>query len=327
MTRRLDVTIERWPIRGIFTIARGSKREAVVVVAEIHEGEQMGRGESVPYTRYGEDVDRVVSSVRSMNGQIEDGIDRESLIELLPAGAARNALDCALWDLESKLTGTRAWELANLDPPQSAVTAYTVSLADPETMRVDANRHADWPLLKVKLGRADDLERVRAVREGAPEAVVIVDANEAWSAEEYLEVAPGLAELGVALLEQPLPAGNDDVLAEQERPVPVCADESAHDRSTLEALFGRYDTVNIKLDKTGGLTEALAMVESVLTAGLDVMVGCMVSTSLAVAPATLLTGMASYVDLDGPLLLAEDREPGLTYDSGVIQPPSRELWG
>lgn len=327
MIRRLLVSIEHWPIRGTFTIARGSKREAAVVVAEIHEGDYVGRGESVPYTRYGEDVGGVAQEIRSIEGSIADRADRESLRELLSPGAARNALDCALWDLESKLADTRAWELAGMDAPQPASTAYTLSLSDTRTMRDNAKRHAKWPLLKLKLGGPEDLDRVQAVREAAPDATLIVDANEGWSPEQYLKLAPRLADLEVALLEQPLPAGKDEVLAEHERPVPVCADESVHDRVTLDALVGRYDTVNIKLDKTGGLTEALAMAENARTAGFDIMVGCMVSTSLAIAPAMLLTARARYVDLDGPLLLEEDREHGLVYRWGRVNPPERALWG
>jgi L-alanine-DL-glutamate epimerase-like enolase superfamily enzyme len=323
----LHVGAERWPIRGSFTISRGSKSDVHVVVATLESKGCRGRGECVPYARYGETVPGVVEQIEGLRGDLVDGLDREGLQRALPAGAARNALDCALWDLEAKRSGCRAWRLAGLAPLEAPVTAYTLSRDSPEEVRANAAQHAHRPLLKLKLGGAGDLERVRAVREGAPGARIIVDANEGWTARDYATLAPHLRELGVAMIEQPLPSTADGALAHMERPVPVCADESCHDRASLERLRGRYDLVNIKLDKTGGLTEALALKSDAEAAGLGVMVGCMLATSLAMAPALLLCHDARFVDLDGPLLLAKDREPGLEFDDGRIRPPTPELWG
>ena len=254
-------------------------------------------------------------------------ITRTALMDLLPAGAARNAVDCALWDLEAKRAGKRVWELAGLPEPRPEITAYTLSLDTPEAMQAQAAKNAHRPLLKIKLGTPDDMQRLEAVRAGAPGAKIIVDANEGWSAEVYADLAPHLVRLGVALVEQPLPAGQDDALIGMERPVPVCADESCHDQSSLPKLKGKYDVVNIKLDKTGGLTEALELRRAALAEGYDIMVGCMVGSSLAMAPATLVAQGALVTDLDGPLLLAEDRETPLVFDAAGVHPPSASLWG
>ncbi|TYO91345.1 N-acetyl-D-Glu racemase DgcA [Oceanicella actignis] len=324
---RLDLRREAFPLREAFTISRGSRTEQVVVTVTLTEGERRGWAECTPYARYGESVEGVMDAISALAEDIANGMDRAALQAALPPGAARNALDCALWDLEAKRAGRRAWELAGLPEPEPVATAYTLSLDAPERMRRKAAENAGRPLLKVKLGGEGDLERLRAVREGAPEATIIVDANEGWSAETYAELAPEMLRLGVAMVEQPLPAGQDEALAEIARPLPVCADESCHDRASLDALTGRYDMVNIKLDKTGGLTEALALRDEATARGLGVMVGCMMGTSLAMAPATLVAQGARIVDLDGPLLLARDREPPLTYDAAGLHPPPAALWG
>ena len=327
MTRTLEVARERWPLRAAFTISRGSRMASEVVVAHVRDGEHEGWGECLPYARYGETAESVAAAIEALGPAIREGLGRAELQETLPAGAARNAVDCALWDLECKATGRRAWEIAGLAAPGPLVTAYTLSLDSPDAMRAVAVRNAERPLLKLKLGGAGDLERVAAVREGAPRSRIIVDANEGWSAADYAALAPELARLGVAMIEQPLPAGEDEALGYLERPVPVCADEACHDRATLDALAGRYDVVNIKLDKTGGFTEALALRDAARERGFGIMVGCMISTSLSMAPALLVADGAAFVDLDGPLLLAEDRESGLRYDGALVHPPAPALWG
>jgi L-Ala-D/L-Glu epimerase len=322
----LAVRVERWPIAGTFTISRGAKREAIVVVAELSEGRHRGRGECVPYARYGESVEGVVAAIESMRAALAGGLDRAGLQQAMPAGAARNALDCALWDLEAKRAGRPVHELAGLPAPQPRRTAYTISLGTPEDM-AQAAQSAARPLLKIKLGGADDAARIKAVRQAAPDAELIVDANEAWSAGELGANLSACAEAAVTLIEQPLPAGQDAALARLARPVPVCADESVHDRASLAALAGKYDAINIKLDKTGGLTEALALAAEAQRLGFGLMVGCMVSTSLAIAPAVLLAQAARVVDLDGPLLLARDRPEGLRYEGSLMHPPGATLWG
>ena len=320
---KVTVEAEVFPLARAFTISRGSRTEARVVTVTVEDGGVRGRGEGVPYPRYGESVGSVTAQIGSLPARF----DRAGLQAMLPAGAARNAVDCALWDLEAKRSGRRVWELAGLAAPGPEVTAYTLSLDAPEAMRAQAAENAWRPLLKVKLGGAGDLGRIEAVRAGAPQSRIVVDANEGWTAEEYAALAPALLALGVAMVEQPLPAGEDTALDGMARPLPVCADESCHDRASLPALAGRYDMVNIKLDKTGGLTEALALREAARVAGLAIMVGCMVGTSLAMAPAVLLAQGAAVVDLDGPLLLARDRAHPLRYDERGVHPPTSELWG
>ena len=319
----ITVRAERFPLAEIFTIARGSRTEAAVLSATVAREGVRGWGECVPYARYGETLESVAAQIEGLDA----GVDRAALQAALPAGAARNAVDCALWDWEAKRAGRPVWELAGLQPPGPVVTAFTLSLDAPEKMRAAAARHAHRPLLKIKLGTPDDMPRLEAVREGAPDARIIVDANEGWTAELYAELAPHLLRLGVAMVEQPLPAGEDGMLAEIARPLPVCADESCHDRASLPGLKGKYDMVNIKLDKTGGLTEALALREAARAEGYQVMVGCMVGSSLAMAPAVLVAQGAEIVDLDGPLLLAEDRAHAMTYDSDGVHPPVPALWG
>jgi len=323
----LSVQIERWPIAGVFTISRGSKTEAVVVTVELRDGAHRGRGECVPYARYGETADGVVAAIEAMRPALQRGLDHAALQTAMPAGAARNALDCAYWDLRAKQTGRRVHDLAGLAAPRPLVTAYTISLAAPAAMAAAAARAAARPLLKVKLGGSEDGERILAVRRAAPTAELIVDANEGWSEGDLAQNFDACRKAGVTLVEQPLPAGRDAALARIARPIPVCADESVHDRASLEALTGKYDAINIKLDKSGGLTEALALVAEAERRGLTVMVGCMVATSLAMAPAMLVAQRARVVDLDGPLILAKDRPEGLRYEGSLAYPPQPTLWG
>jgi L-Ala-D/L-Glu epimerase / N-acetyl-D-glutamate racemase len=323
----LSVQIERWPLANAFTISRGSKTEAVVVVAELSDGTYRGRGECVPYPRYHESPDGVVAAIEAMRSALARGLDRTALQREMPAGAARNALDCAFWDIEAKRSGRRAYELAGLAQPKPLVTAYTISLGTPAAMADAAARAAERPLLKVKLGSGDDGERIAAVRRAAPQAELIVDANEGWTDDNLVQNLDACARAGVTLIEQPLPEGRDGALSRIKRPIPVCADESVHDRASLPALAGKYDAINVKLDKTGGLTEALALAAAAETRGFRVMVGCMVATSLAMAPAMLVAQRASVVDLDGPLLLAKDRSDGLRYVGSRADPPESRLWG
>lgn len=323
----LGARAERWPLAQAFVISRGAKTEAEVVVAEITDGAHRGRGEAVPYGRYGETTEGVLAQIEGVRSRLEAGAGRSELQDLLPPGAARNALDCAFWDLEAKRTGVRAWTLAGrarLDPVK---TCFTISLGPPEEMAQAARANARRPMLKLKLGGADDLDAVAAVHAAAPRARLIVDANEALTFDGLRRLAPELARLDVRLLEQPLPAGEDAGLEGYRSPVPLCADESLHTRAELAACARRYGLVNIKLDKTGGLTEALALAAEARALGLGVMAGCMVATSLAMAPAMIVAQGAAFVDLDGPLLLARDREPGLAVTGSVIEPPTPELWG
>lgn len=328
MPRRLSVTVERFPLAAAFTIARGSKTEAVVVVADISEGENRGRGECVPYARYNESVESVSAAIESARAAIEAGISREELQALMPAGAARNAVDCALWDLEAKRSGTSVASLICPEPLKTLETAYTISLGTPEAMAEATRAASGRGLLKIKVGAPDgDISRIRAVHAAAGGAKLILDANEGWTADNIAENMQAAADAGVVLIEQPLPVGQDGVLATLAHPVPVCADESLHENSDLGALVGRYDFVNVKLDKTGGLTEALHLVGEARKHGFGVMVGCMVSSSLAMAPAVLLGQSADLIDLDGPLLMARDREHGLVYEGPTVAPPTAALWG
>jgi L-alanine-DL-glutamate epimerase-like enolase superfamily enzyme len=319
----LDATAEAWPLAQPFVIARGAKTQANVVVVRVGDGQQTGRGEAVPYARYAESVEAAIAALVA----ITQPVDRHHLADLLPAGAARNALDCALWDLEAKQAGTRAWALAGLGELQPVRTAYTLSLGAPATMAAAAKAVPNLSLLKLKLGGAGDPERIAAVRAARPDARLIADANEAWTTDMLAPFLAAAAAAGVELIEQPLPADADEPLAHVARPVTVCADESAHTSRDLDRLVAKYDAVNIKLDKTGGLTEALLMARASRAAGFKIMVGSMVATSLAVAPALLIAQDADWVDLDGPLLLARDRDHGLIIDNGRISPPSPELWG
>jgi L-alanine-DL-glutamate epimerase-like enolase superfamily enzyme len=321
----MEISVKRdvFRLAERFTISRGSRTEARVLTVHLRDGEHRGRGECVPYSRYGETLESVEAQIAGL----PEDLTRESLQGLLPPGAARNAVDCALWDLEAGRSGRRVWELAGLEAPGPEVTAFTLSLDTPARMEAAAARHAHRPLLKIKLGGEGDMARLEAVRRGAPRARIIVDANEGWDGDLYRALAPHLVRLGVELVEQPLPATDDAMLTEIERVLPVCADEACHDRASLPGLRGKYDFVNIKLDKTGGLTEALALKRQALAEGYGIMVGCMVGSSLAMAPAVLVAQGAAYTDLDGPLLLAEDRENALKFDNAGVHPPDAALWG
>ncbi|PDT37697.1 dipeptide epimerase [Rhizobium sp. M10] len=327
MPRILDIQMNSFPIAGTFTIARGAKTQAEVITCALTDEGAEGHGECVPYRRYGETMQSVLAQIEAARPLIEAGISRRDLLSAMPPGAARNAVDCALWDLEAKQTGQSVASRLGIADPKPLTTAYTISLGEPEVMAAQAREHAGRALLKVKVGTGDDESRIRAVRAAAPEAAIILDANEGWpesALERHLNIA---AEAGVALVEQPLPAGRDALLAEIRRPLLVCADESVHHTGDLASLADRYDAINIKLDKSGGLTEALAMKTEAERIGFAIMIGCMVGTSLAMAPAVLLAQNADFVDLDGPLLLAHDREPGLRYAASLVFPPESSLWG
>jgi L-Ala-D/L-Glu epimerase len=327
MSRRLSVRREQWKVAQPFVISRGSKTIAETIVAEVKVGALSGRGEAVPYPRYGESVDGALAALEAMQDAVAAGLDRVGLQQAMPPGAARNALDAAFWDLEAKETDTSVWELAGVDEPRPLTTAFTLSLDTPERMAAVAAENRLRPLLKLKLGGAGDVERVRAVRAAVPNAQIIVDANEGWTEDQLIEFGPAMALLGVLLIEQPLPEGGDGALALAPHPVPICADESCHASAGLAGLVGRYDFVNVKLDKTGGLTEAMLLCEMARGHGLGIMVGCMVAGSLAMAPALVLAQRADFVDLDGPLLLARDRPDGLRYEGSLVHPPSAALWG
>ncbi|MDH3688478.1 MAG: dipeptide epimerase [Gammaproteobacteria bacterium] len=325
--RTLSVNQESWPLRQQFTISRGSKYAADVIYVEVQQRGAIGRGECVPYARYGDTLDSVLQQIDAVRAELCEGLSRDALQQRLPPGAARNALDCALWDLQAKLTGQPVWKLAGLSKPQPVETAYTLSLDSVSNMAAMALEHADKPLLKLKLDSHNPSECVRAVRSSAPDARIIVDANEAWSLDQLRHILPELAKLNVELIEQPLTASEDSLLEAIEHAVALCADESFHHSGDIGTVRNRYNVVNIKLDKTGGLTEAIQCRRAALAAGLDVMIGCMVGTSLAMAPAMLIAHGARVVDLDGPLLLNQDRKPSLVYRNGKLEPPSPMLWG
>jgi L-Ala-D/L-Glu epimerase len=327
MSLKILASAETFPIAGKFTISRGSKTEAKVVVLRISDGSITGRGECVPYARYGESVESVLAEINSIAARHGFSADRQELAGLLRPGAARNALDCALWDFEAKSSGRSVAQMIDAGEPKPLTTAYTLSLGTSEEMGNAAKANAQRALLKIKVGGEGDIERVRSVVMNAPNSKIILDANEGWTADNIVSNMAVAAELGIALIEQPLPAGNDEVLAAISHPIPICADESAHTSEGLAALRNRYDAVNIKLDKTGGLTEALKMRDEARALGFQIMVGCMVGSSLAMAPAVFLAQAAEFVDLDGPLLLAQDREPGLRYEGSLVYPPESALWG
>ena len=328
MQYSLNIHTEAWPLAGAFRISRGTRKVSDVLMVEVNDGNYVGRGECFPYARYGEDIDSVQKQLNSVRSEIEHGLDRQALLNVLAPGAARNAVDCALWDLEAKRAGVRVWDLADLPAPEPVTTVYTLGVDEPAIMGERARENLDRPRLKLKMtGDGADLERVRNIHKNAPNARLVVDANEGWSIEQYLEYAPQFKELGVEMIEQPLPSTDDEQLRGVDRSIPVCADESCHDRATLKSLVGKYDMINIKLDKTGGLTEALNLRDAALKQGLSIMVGCMIGTSLAMAPGILVAQAATIVDLDGPLLLAEDRNPGLSFTGSIIHPPEPRLWG
>lgn len=327
MGRDLFVEAERFPLAAAFTISRGSKTEAAVLTCTIADGNNSGRGECVPYARYGETLESVQAQIEAIRGRIAEGISRRELLDEMKPGAARNAVDCALWDLEAKASGITAFRTAGIAHPSALTTAYTLSLGEPEDMAARATENAHRPLLKVKVGTGDDVSRIEAVARAAPSSRIILDANEGWDETNIREHMLAAARCRIALIEQPLPAGHDAILGRIPHPVPICADESVHTSDKLEELLGLYDAVNIKLDKTGGLTAALELRDRSRALGFGVMVGCMVGTSLAMAPALLVAQDADFVDLDGPLLLARDRDPALQYTGSVVSPPQPSLWG
>ncbi len=327
----IDAHEEIWSLRQPFRISRGTRTEAQIVALTVSDGEHIGRGESVPLARYNQSVASVLVQIESIQG--DKNLNRQGLQDLLPAGAARNALDCALWDLEAEIFGKRAWELANIPVVPEVETSFTISLDTPEKMGAAASAAAfegfGVPgILKLKLGGDDpDLARVAAVRKAAPAVRLLIDANESWSPEHYRQIVPGLKQLGVELIEQPFPAHDDEVLEVLGHPIPVCADESCHTTVDLSRLTNRYEVINVKLDKTGGLTEALRLCERARNSGFKLLIGCMVCTSLGIAPARLLASFANWIDLDGPLLLARDRDHPVPYANGRIGIPPRDLWG
>jgi L-Ala-D/L-Glu epimerase len=316
---------ETWPIAGKFVISRGAKTEARVVTVSLSKDGMTGNGEGVPYPRYNETAAASLNALENLKPLIEGGMTRQELASLAIPMSARNALDCAMWDLEAKSGNTSVSRLAGLPEPRSVVTAFTISLGDPGEMAAAASKAAHLPLLKLKLGGSGDAARIRKVRAAVPRARLVIDANEAWQPNEITDLLKICAGEGVELVEQPLPAGQDELLKDIEHPVPICADESAHGSEGLASLVGKYDAVNIKLDKTGGLTPAIAMARAAQEMNLRIMIGCMVSTSLSMAPALLLAHLADWVDLDGPLILVRDRDKGLIYENGVIMPG--RVWG
>jgi L-alanine-DL-glutamate epimerase-like enolase superfamily enzyme len=327
MKRDLFVRAERFPLAAAFTISRGTKTEAAVLTCTIRDGANAGDGECVPYARYGETLENVTEQIESARSAIENGASREELLSIMKPGAARNAVDCALWDLEAKSGAGPVAGRIGVAPAKPLITAYTISLGEPEQMGAAARENAHRPVLKVKVGTEDDVSRIAAVAEAAPNARIILDANEGWTEDNIRKHLLAAARYRVAVVEQPLPAGRDEILRNIPHPVPVCADESVHTVEGLEQLLGLYDAINIKLDKTGGLTGALTLHQRARELGFGIMVGCMVGTSLAMAPAVLLAQDADFVDLDGPLLLAKDREEPLTYRGSLVYPPSPALWG
>ena len=327
MVRTLSVETGRFPLAAAFTISRGSKTEAAVLTCTVRDGENAGRGECVPYARYGETIDGVRDDIEAVRERIEGGISRQELLVAMKPGAARNAVDCALWDLEAKAGKVPVWQRIGSGAPRPLETAYTITLGEPEAMAAQARANAARPVLKVKVGTGDDVGRIEVVAKAAPRSRIILDANEGWSEDNLARHLDAAARCGAVLVEQPLPAGRDEALRSVARPVPVCADESLHTADDLERLAGLYDAINIKLDKAGGLTAALALRTKARELGFGVMVGCMVGTSLAMAPAVLLAQDSDFVDLDGPLLLARDREPPLRYEGSLVYPPESALWG
>ena len=325
--RSVHARAESWLLTRSFAISRGVKTQADVVVVEIHEGGFTGRGECVPYPRFNETVDGVKIEIEAFFPRLERGLDRAGLACAMPAGAARNALDNALWDLEAKVTGLRVWEIAGIAAPEPSMTAETIGLGSVQEMATAAKRLSKAPLIKVKLDAELITERMQAIHDNAPNARLIIDPNEGWTFDQLKAVAPALVKMGVEMIEQPLPADDDEGLWEYDSPITLCADESCHTKDDFQSLVGKYQMVNIKLDKTGGLTEALELAKSAEIRNLGVMIGCMVGTSLAMAPAMLLASVAEFVDLDGPLLLKKDRELGLKFENGLVHPPKAQLWG
>lgn len=327
MLRHLSATHDRFALNAPFRISRGVKTAADVVTVTIRDGAHVGRGEGVPYPRYGETIEEALAQIAAVAPLIEAGATRAELAAAMPAGAARNAVDNALWDVEARVAGTDVASLAGISAAAPVPSAITIAIDAPDAMAAVAARHASVPLLKIKVNREDAATQIAAVRAAAPEPRLIVDPNESWTIAEVTGLAQFLRDQRVDLLEQPLPAGEDDALADIASTIAICADESLHTRADLDALRGRYSHVNVKLDKTGGLTEALALADAAVAKGFGLMVGCMVCSSLGIAPALLLAARAAFVDLDGPLWLAEDRTGGVVDRDGILHPPARGFWG
>lgn len=325
--RELTARIERWETARPFVIARGTKTYVDVVVAEVRDGSFTGRGEGTAIYYRGESPESVLASVCAMADPIGQGLGRADLLDQMPPGAARNALDSALWDLEAKQSGKRVWDLAGLPHPRPMLTAYTISLGDPATMAEQAKAASGRELLKLKLGGSGDIDRVAAVRAAAPDARLIADANESWAGQDVERLCHMLAAYRVELVEQPLPAGADEALTHVQSPIPLAADESLQSRAELGSILGRYRFINLKLDKCGGLTEGLALIHAARQRGLGLMTGCMLSTSLGIAPAFVAAMQGTFADLDGPLLLARDRLHGLRFQGSDVDPPEVALWG
>lgn len=324
---QLEVFRRDWLLREPFTISRGTMTTADAVMVTLREGNAVGRGEAYGIIYEGETPESIIAQIEAVRPVIEAGIDRAALLDLLPIGGARCAVDCALWDLEAKRSGQRAWQAAGMAESRAVETAFTIGMRPVDEVRATAARFADFPLLKLKVGREDPLGTIAAARAGAPESRFIVDPNQSWSAADVIALSGRLAELGVVLLEQPVPVDDDEGLRGYTGPVAICADELVHDRHDLPRAQGKYSHINIKLDKAGGLTEALALADAALAAGHRLMVGCMAGSSLAMAPAHLVAQLCDYVDLDGPLLQAEDWSPAMTYRAGRLEPPEAALWG
>ncbi len=326
--RSLNIIVEDWPITGTFRIARGHKTHARTLVVNLNDNDHTGRGECVPYARYGESVDSVSAQIETIRRALENGLNRQDLQQALPAGAARNALDCALWDLDAKMRGEPVWKLAGLAQPKPVQTALTITIDQPQIMAQKAQTASSFPVLKLKLaGDGSDLERLSAIHKARPDARLILDANEGLTPGQLKALLPDLERLSVVLIEQPLPVSDDHHLADLASPIPLCADESLHTSADLDRLSALYGAVNIKLDKTGGLSEAIQLAQEAKARGLTIMLGCMVGTSLGMAPSLLLGDMADFIDLDGPLLLQGDRTPGLVYDEAWVHTPAPDLWG
>ena len=327
MSRTLHSEHERFPLNAPFRIARGVKTAADVVTVTLSEGASVGRGEAVPYPRYGESVESALAAIESARSLIEEGGDRQALLQALPAGAARNALDCALWDLEARLAGRDVAEMIGGQPIAPIVTALTIGIDTPAAMAAAARAAGDVPLLKVKVDAEDPEARIRAVRAAAPGAALIVDPNESWDRALVEAIQDVLVATNVALLEQPVPAGDDEWLDGYSPAVPICADEAVHVAADLDVVARRYQAVNVKLDKSGGLTAALDVAREARAMGLGMMTGCMICSSLSIAPALHLAAMSDFADLDGPLWLREDRPGGIRQEGGLIHPPAKGFWG
>ena len=327
MSRTLHSEHERFPLNAPFRIARGVKTAADVVTVTLSEGASVGRGEAVPYPRYGESVESALAAIESARSLIEEGGDRQALLQALPAGAARNALDCALWDLEARLAGRDVAEMIGGQPLAPIVTALTIGIDTPAAMAAAARAAGDVPLLKVKVDAEDPEARIRAVRAAAPGAALIVDPNESWDRALVEAIQDVLVATNVALLEQPVPAGDDEWLDGFSPAVPICADEAVHVAADLDVVARRYQAVNVKLDKSGGLTAALDVAREARAMDLGLMTGCMICSSLSIAPALHLAAMSDFADLDGPLWLREDRPGGIRQEGGLIHPPAKGFWG